>query len=155
MATAYLVLIGYAIAALAFLLVFARRRHRRQAVRWDLVLLATISGIAATVLARPSQVDPALAVLLRHPPLLVGHLVLLGTSVWLVVSVIAGLFSRRTLRKRPDVDFSFLAAESCRQSDRQSATPPRRIKINHRRWVERLNRLKVMHRWSFLSDPPS
>lgn len=159
MAGFLLVITGYATALLAMVVAFVERRRKlTRSMRHSLVLLAAFSGITATlhvVMHRGSKIPGDLAALAVYGPLLPAYVVCWIVIAWWFVSTLFIIFESRKLAERPDIDFSFLNSnEKDGGIDTSTGATSPQKKLDYWRWIPRLQKLKVLHRWSFLSDPP-
>jgi thiosulfate reductase cytochrome b subunit len=142
-----LALQGYIVALVALYVAFApRQRKAHRAMRPALCLLALAAATISTLAM--ARLGGAGAV---HFVSLITSFIMAAASIgWLLVSVV-GSFQRPARQPRPaSVDFSFLQAEAV-DADMPATCRP---KLNYRRWIARLQRIKFLNRWSYLSDPP-
>ena len=159
MASLLLVTTGYAITLLALVIAFAERNRRLH--RWthrSLLFLAVSAGVAATLYVVQHRVDDYLGDLAKmwvYGPLLPAFVVCWISILWWSGSTLASACEPHRLAERPDVDFSFLESSEVNSGNAAAtASSSPRKKLDHRSWIERLKKIKVMHRWSFLTDPP-
>jgi hypothetical protein len=151
--TIILTLQGYVVALVALYAAYAPRRRRApRLLRPALCSLAFIAAVISTLTM--ARVGGAGAVHLVS--LAVSFSVAAACIGWLFVGTVSSFARPRRQSPPADVDFSFLVAPP--ENDQTGATEPARCprpKLNHRRWIDRLKKIKFMqHRFSFLTDPP-
>ena len=147
-----LALQGYVVALVALYVAFAPKRRRmprlmRPALCWVAFVAAAVSTFMMAKIGGAGAV--------HFVSLVCSFVTALAAILWLFFNVFISL-QRPPRRPRPaNIDFSFLetAANDPNASD-SAAGPQPRAKLDHHRWIKRLQKLTVFHRWSFLTDPP-